>query len=76
MSRTQKRGQLRIFYSKNVHFDYDFIDGLLSIFGIEITEDKPRTRQDDTRAIASDWEKIGQDIRHSMEVYSRENALV
>lgn len=75
MSSTLKQRHLHI-VSIHRNFDRDFIDGVLSILGIEITEDRPRSRRYDGRAIASDWEKVGQDIRRSMKVYSREKALV
>lgn len=75
MSSTLKQRHLRV-VSIRRNFDRDFIDGVLSILGIEITEERPRSRRYDGRAIASDWEKVGQDIRRSMEAYSQEKALV
>lgn len=75
MNSTLKQGHLRVF-SVRRDFDSDFIDGVLSILGIEITKERPRSRRNDGRAIASDWERVGQDIRRSMEAYSREKALV
>lgn len=63
----KKRSVVSI-YNNSVKLNDFFIDGFTSIFAVYPSKRiiKLRTIEDDTRAIASDWRKVGGVIRHAM----------